>query len=249
MRQLQTRHILLFRILRDSCSFLTRSQIQRILTLSRISTTKTLSWMLSEEYLYRRYRADTFAHYQTPVYCLGKRGWHIVGKPMSEYRDYRLQIEQRSERTFVHTLILFDVILKFTLESEVQRMILSEDRLWQESIDFGNVPDAWIQFRGGEAFIEIDRGTEHERVLKKKFDNYIAFKESGRYERLFPGCSFKVLVFTTSEERIEALERVVSTDDIWLCTLEEFLQEELTHHHWFALQGFYALSVAPKEKM
>jgi len=219
------------------------------LTLSRISTTKTLLWLLSEQYLNRRYRADSFAHFQTPVYYLGKRGWHVVGKPVSEYSGYRLQIEQRSERTFPHTLSLHDVILKFVLESDVKRIILGEEGLWQESIEFGIIPDAWIQYSGGEAFIEIDLGTEHVPVLKKKFDTYIAFKESGRYERLFPGCTFKVLVFTTTEERIEALEQVADTDDIWLCTLEEFVREKLTHQHWFALLGFYALSVTRKKEM
>jgi Replication-relaxation len=249
MRQLQTRQILLFRILRDHCSFLTRRQIERVLTLSRVSTTKTLQWLLSEQYLNRRYRADSFANFQTPVYYLGKRGWHVVGKPVSEYGPYRLQIEQRSERTFRHTLSLHDVILKFVLESDAKRIILGEDALWQESIDFGNVPDAWIQYGGGAAFIEIDLGTEHVPVLKKKLDTYIAFKESGRYARLFPGCPFKVLVFTTTEERIEALERVTTTDDIWYCTLEEFVREQLTHEHWFALLGSYALSITPKKEV
>src|SRR5207244_11413366 len=104
MRQLQMLYILLFRICRDRCSSLTRKQIERVLTLSSIATTKTLLWLLSEQYLNRRYRADSFAHFQTPVYYLGKRGWHVVGKPVSEYSGYRLQIEQRSERTFRHTL-------------------------------------------------------------------------------------------------------------------------------------------------
>ncbi len=86
--------------------------------------------MLTEQYLNRRYRADTFAHFQTPVYFLGKRGWHTVGKPMNAYNDHRLQIEQRSERTFQHTLSVHDVILKFVLESEVKRIVSSEDKLW-----------------------------------------------------------------------------------------------------------------------
>src|SRR5947209_2658177 len=120
MRQLQTRHILLFRILRDYCSFLTRSQIQRILTLSRISTTKTLAWMLKEQYLNRRYRADSFVHFQTPVYFLGKRGWSVVGQPATEYSSYRLRIEQTPERTFRHTLALHSAILKFLMESDVR---------------------------------------------------------------------------------------------------------------------------------
>ncbi len=205
--------------------------------------------MLSEQYLNRRYRADSFAHYQTPVYYLGRRGWQVVGKPGSEYSGHRLQIEQRSERTFGHTLALYDVILKFVLESEIKRIVLSEDKLWQESIDFGNIPDAWIEFGGGGAFIEIDLGTEHIPILKRKFDNYIAFKESGRYQRLFPGCTFMVLVFTMTEERIEALEQVTSTDDIWFCTIGEFLKEKLAHKHWFALRGFHALPVIPTKKV
>jgi hypothetical protein len=249
MRQLQKSHILLFRILRDHCPFLIRRQIQSVLALSRVSTTKTLLWMLSEQYLDRRYRADTFEHFQTPVCFLGKRGWQVVGKPASEYNEYRLRVEQRAERTFDHTLALYDVILKFILESNVRRIISGEDKLWQETIELGNIPDAWIQYGGGAAFIEVDRGTEHVPVLKKKLDNYIAFKESGRYERLFPGCPFKVLVFTTTEERIEALERVTTTDDIWYCTQEEFVREALTHEHWFALLGFYALSVTPKKEV
>jgi hypothetical protein len=182
------------------------------------------------------------------VYYLGKRGWHVVGKPASEYGGYRLQIEQRSERTFRHTLSLYDVLLKFALESDVKRIVPGEQGLWQENIDFGNIPDAWIQYSGGEAFIEIDLSTEHVPVLKKKFDTYVAFRESGRYERLFPGCTFRVLVFTTSEERIEALEQVTSTDEIWFCTMGEFLKEPLDHAHWFALRGFYALpSIGKKE--
>jgi hypothetical protein len=197
--------------------------------------------MLAEQYVNRRYRADTFAHFQTPVYYLGKRGWHTVGKPVKAYSGYRLQIEQSSERAFEHTLLVYDVILKFLLESEVNRIVPSEDKLWQEAIDFGNIPDAWIQYTGGEVFIEVDRGTEHLPVLKRKLANYVAFQESGRYERLFPGCMFKVLVLTTTEERIASLEDLSCSKDIWFCTMEEFVRESLYHEHWFAQSGFYAL--------
>jgi hypothetical protein len=208
-----------------------------------------MSWMLAEQYLNRRYRADTFAHFQTPVYFLGKRGWHTVGKPMNAYNEHRLQIEQRSERTFQHTLSVHDVILKFVLESEVKRIVSSEDRLWHEAIDFGNIPDAWIQFDGGEAFVEVDLGTERPVVLKEKLDKYVAFKESGRYRQLFPDCDFKVLVITTTEERIESLERRTRDADIWFCTMDEFLKENLNHQHWLALHGFHALPATTKKEV
>lgn len=205
--------------------------------------------MLSEGYLNRRYRADTFEHFQTPVYYLGKRGWHVVGKPTSEYPAHRLGIEQRSERTFPHTLAVQDVLLKFLLESDVRRIIRSEDELWRETIDLGNIPDAWIQYGGGEGFIEIDLGTEHAPVFKQKIDRYEAFKWSGHYQQAFPGCCFRVLVITTTDERIEALEKLTTSDDIWYAAMEEFLRERLDHQHWFALNGFYALPVAPKKEV
>jgi len=167
---------------------------------------------------------------------------------MDDYKEYRLQIQRRAEHQMDHRLSIYDVFLKFILEGEVKRIIDSEDRLWQEAINFGNVPDGWIQFGNDGAFIEVDRGTERPIVLRKKVEKYVAFKESG-YRNLFPHCAFKVLVFTTTEERIESLEQTTSSDDIWFCTMEEFLREKLDHAHWFALRGFYALSAVPKKEV
>jgi len=249
MRQLQTRHILLFRILRDHCLFLTRRQIQLVLTLPTNSTNKELLWLLSEKYLGRRYRADTFKHFQTPVYYLGTLGWHVAGNPMDDYKEYRLRIQRRAEHQMDHRLSIYDVFLKFILGGEIKRIIDSEDKLWQEAINFGNVPDAWIQFNNGGAFIEVDRDTERPIVFRKKVEKYSAFKESGGYCSLFPDCAFKVLVFTTTEERIESLQQITTSDDIWFCTMEEFLREQLNHAHWFALRGFYALSAVSKKEM
>ena len=249
MRQLRARHVLLFRSLRDHCSFLTRKQIERIWTLPTNATNKDLLWLASEKYLRRRYRADTFGHFQTPVYYLGELGWQAVGKPADEYKSYRAQVEQRSEHRLDHTLSVYDVILKFNLESTVKRIIHSEAKLWQETIDFGIVPDAWIQFRGGEAFIAVDRDTERPIVLERKFDKYVAFNESGGYSQLFPDCAFRVLVFTTTEERIQSLEQRTRSDDVWFCVMEEFVQEKLSHQHWFAQNGFYALPVAQEKEV
>jgi hypothetical protein len=249
MRQLQTRHISLFRILRDHCLFLTRRQIQRVLTLPTNSTNKDLLWLVSEKYLGRRYRADTFGHFQTPVYYLGALGWQMVGRPMEDYKAYRLRIQQRAEHQMDHRLCIYDVFLKFILEAEVKRIIDGEDGLWQEAIDFGNLPDGWVQVKNNGFFIEVDRGTERPIVLRKKFEKYISFKESGAYHRLFPKCEFKVLVFMTMEERVESIQQTTTSDDIWFCTMEEFLKEKINHAHWFGLRGFYALPIAGQKKV
>lgn len=249
MRQPQEQHILLFRLLNKHFLLLTRSQIQRVLTLPTNSTNKVLLRLVSEKYLERRYRADTFKHFQTPLYYLGPVGWRMAGNTADGYKRYQSQVEQRAERQMDHLLGVYDVLLKFILESEVKRIIGGEDRLWQESLGFGNIPDAWIQFKGGEAFIEVDRDTEAVEVAAKKIENYMRFKQSGAYGMTFRGCIFKVLFITTTEQRIESLEKLVPSDDIWFATMDEFLREPLDHQHWFALHGFYALPPSPKEEV
>jgi hypothetical protein len=229
--------------------FLTRGHIERVLTLDTRSTNRELVWLLRERYLLRRYRADTFSNFQMPLYYLGKLGWHAVGNPLDSYKTYKRGIEQRSERGIEHTLSIYDVLLKFILESEVKRLIGGEDRVWQESIDFGNIPDGWIQFNNGEAFIEVDLHTEWGDALKRKFENYRRFKESGGYRNRFPGCMFMVLVITTTEARIDFMQHLGVSDDIWFCTLDQFLREPLDHAHWFALRGFYALPIAGQKEV
>jgi len=85
--------------------------------------------------------------------------------------------------------------------------------------------------------------------VAQKFRSYMNFKASGGYDRSFPGCPFRVLFVTTTEERIESLQQITPSDDIWFCTKEEFLREKLNHAHWFALLGFYALPDSGKEKV
>lgn len=249
MKQLGQHHFFLFRALAEHCSFLTRRQIDRIWTLPISTTNKELLWLLSQKYVRRRRRSDTFGHFQTPIYYLGELGWQMIGQPSEGYRQYRRQVERRAERALAHTILIHDVFLKFQLETPVKRIIRSEDRLWQDSIGIDIIPDAWIQFADGEAFIEVDRATERPSVVKRKLEKYVAFKESKQYQSLFPGSGFKVLFFTTTEERIESLERIAFSDDVWFCTMREFLREPLNHRHWLALKGFYALSDLGKEKM
>ena len=249
MRQIQTRHLLLFRILRDHCLFLTRRQIQRIFTLAIRSANKELVWLLSKRYLQRKYRVDTISHFQVPVYYLGEAGWSAVGKASERYKAYRADIERRSDRNVEHLLSVYDVLLKFLLETSVKRIIDGEDKFWRESFDFGNIPDAWIQFSGGEAFIEVDRGTERPIVVAEKLAKYVKFKESGIYKLIFRGCGFRVLFVTTNEQRIETLAPLAKTDDIWFATKDEFLREKLGLQHWFAVNGFYALPIAAEKEV
>ena len=144
---------------------------------------------------------------------------------------------------------VYVVFQKVALEAKVKRILSGDDGFWQEWFSFGNTPDGWIEFNGTEAFIEVDLGTERPSVVAKKIDNYIKFKQSGRIALMFPGCTFRVLFITTTEERVESLERLTRSDDIWFATMSEFLKRNLDHRHWLALRGFYALPAAGKKEV
>src|SRR5713101_4541821 len=112
MKQLRTEHNLLFRILKEHCLFLTRRQIQRVLGQPTSSTKRVLIELVSGKYLARRYRGDTFAHFQTPLYYLGELGWSKVGNAGETYRTYKRGVEQRSAWHTDHLLMVYDVLLK-----------------------------------------------------------------------------------------------------------------------------------------
>jgi protein involved in plasmid replication-relaxation len=112
--------------------FLTRKQIERLFTLPTNTTNKDLLWLVTAGYLERRYRADTFAHFQEPVYYLGRIGWQMTGRPAEEFRAYQRRIETRAESDFEHSLAVYDVYLKFMMECKVRRIVTSDDHSWQE---------------------------------------------------------------------------------------------------------------------
>ncbi len=249
MPQLQKGHFKLFRMLNDRFLFLNRNQISRILILPTSTANRWLLWLTKEKYLERRRRADTFSHFQMPLYYLGLRAWRMMGNSPEDYKEYRARIEERADVSLEHLIAAYDVLLKFTLEGNVKRIIQSDDRFWHESLSFEVIPDAWIEYDGGEAFIEVDRGTESREVVIQKLEKYITLEESGRHKILFPGTTFRVLFVTTTEKRIESLEQLTRSDDIWYATMEEFLREPLDHQHWFARLSFYALPLTRKKEM
>jgi hypothetical protein len=152
---IQKSEITLFRVLRDQFLFLTRAQIQRISTLETRSLNLRLQKLVSTGYLSRRYRLDKFEHFQSPLYFLGKRGCELAGMSVEEITKYTDNVRSYAERAIPHLLATYDVLLKFILESKVKQIIGSEDKIWQELINFGNKPDAWIQYDGGEVLWKL----------------------------------------------------------------------------------------------
>lgn len=235
-------------ILRDEVLFLSLPQMEMLLETSKRGANKQMAGLVERKILKKRYRLDTYANFRSPIYCLGVEGCRMIGMSKMDTEKYMTRIRTYSDRALGHLLEVNDVFVKFTLESKVTEWLWHEDDKWF-SIELGLYPDGYVKFeRDGKkysAFIEVDRGTEGLRVLKGKFDKYRYFHQSGAFKKLFGECIFRVLVITTTEERIEKMEGLNSEDNIWFSTKEDFMRESLWTRHWFAKEDYYSLNFTP----
>lgn len=234
----------LIRILRDEVLFVSRPQVQMLLGCNFRRTNERLAKLVEERILRRRFRLDTYDNFRSPMYYLGFEGCRMIGMSKQEIQQYMRRIRDYSDRSVGHLLEVYDVFIKFLLESKVVRWMWHDDDKWF-SIELGLYPDGFVVFEKlgtkFSAFIEVDRGTEDPSVLKGKFDKYRRFQETGAFRKLFGDCRFRVLVTTTTEERIEEMQAQEPMDDIWFATKQEFMRDSLWGRHWLAKYGLYTL--------
>jgi len=238
----------LIRILRDEVLFVSRPQVEMLLDANSRRANERLSRLVEERILRRRVRLDTYDHFRFPIYYLGLEGCKMIGMSKKDMEKYMARIRKYSDRSVGHLLEVYDVFIKFSLESKVTEWVWHEDDKWF-SIELGLYPDGVVKFERDRkkycAFIEVDRDTENVPVLKEKFDKYRYFNDSGAFKRLFGQCIFRVLVITTTEERIGRMEEQNRSADIWFATRQDFMRDPLWARHWFAKEDFYSLEFSP----
>src|SRR5207249_11117071 len=84
-------------------------------------------------------------------------------------------------------------------------------------------------------FLELDRGTEGGGTLQDKIDPYARYAESGLSEKQFAARTFRVLVITTTERRMQGLLKMTesrSPNLFWITTWERFRDSKLLDSYW-----------------
>jgi len=246
--KLSAKEMRLIRVLRDEALFVSGPQLEMLLEMNKRRANERLLKLVGERILRKRVRLDTYNNFRSPIYYLGIEGCKMIGMSKKDMEKYMTRIKNYSDRAIGHLLEVYDVFIKFTLESKVTEWVWHEDDKWF-SIELGLYPDGFVKFEKDgtkySAFIEVDRDTEGLRVLRGKFDKYRHFHQSGAFKKLFGQCIFRVLVITTSEERIEGMEEQNPAGDIWFATKQDFMRNSLWTKHWFAKEDFYSLDFSP----
>jgi len=94
------------------------------------------------------------------------------------------------------------------------------------------IPDGYTEVEGpGQIramFLEADLGTEALRIWRKKTSEYLKLAVSGNFTESFSQPTFRVLVVTNSERRLENIRATVrrSTDKIFWFSTFQFINRE-----------------------
>jgi hypothetical protein len=136
-----------------------------------------------------------------------------------------------------HQLLLNDLYL--ALISGNQGTARSWETFEQPLPQSPVIPDAYFELVNGDSikpvFLEVDRGTEPKKIWKKKVAGYLSFALSGAFERNFKQAQFRVLIITTTEQKLKAIREVVAsqtTKIFWLTTFSDINREGIFAPIW-----------------
>lgn len=105
-------------------------------------------------------------------------------------------------------------------------------------------PDGYFELEGPAGvypmFLELDRGTEPQKVWSRKIQLYLQLATSGEFERMFHRPRFRVLVVAESERRLMQIRRTITLQVhkvFWLTTLNAINHDGLFSVHWLRPVG------------
>ena len=232
---------------------LSRSQIQRLLgfgTATRVNF--RLQKLFHRGYLARHY-LPTLKGSSQAIYGLDRLGLPVAAERLGKDTADLWHPKALHPFFLAHQLAVNDVRIAFELAARAHDhhqllQWLPEEEAYDRFF-FGTswrslTPDAFLRYRVGKqvlaAFVEVDRGTMPNRRFKEKIERYFAYDVSGRYAERYKGQRFRVLVITSSAERLANLKNTaaqVAQRNCWFATLSEIAQNGPLAAIWETVGG------------
>lgn len=186
------------------------------------------------------------------IYCLDRDGVpvaaEILGVPPASI-PWKYKRRDVGPLFMRHLLAVNDVRIAFELaarsNSNHELLLWMDDQETRDKYAWGYgqkvlAPDAYGRYRFGDRvisfFLELDRATMSAKRWAEKVARYQEYGNSGRYEERFGMKLYRVLVVTTTPQRLANL--LASTEErtkraFWFATLEDIRRQGALARIWW----------------
>lgn len=248
---------------------LRQDHIQQLFFSSKSTAQYRLSHLYQHGFLQRHF-LPVYAGWSPTLYTLDKRGIALLRQECGIERVSVWDSENGHE-FLSHTLAINDVRIAITLASqdvdytlvqwkseadlkaEYDRVTITNEKGKQQSISL--IPDSYftIETSQGKAscFLEMDMGTMTVGRFATKIRAYLAYTQSGEYQKRYQTKSLRVLTITTSQTRCinlkAAAESVGGDRRFWFSTKEQTERETVLHSPiWQVIDSTTPLALVPR---
>jgi hypothetical protein len=205
---------------------------------SRATAQYRLERLYDHGFLERKFLTVARGEGRSPtLYILDRRGAEVLRSERGmENLKWWSSSKDLSPLFLEHTLAINDVLVAVIVACRQQGLLLEDwhteheikadydrvnlkDPITGQRTSIAVVPDAVFAFvaadRRHRCLVEVDRGTEKLEDFKQKVRAYIAYHESGQYERRYGGKSLRVLTVVdtrfSGQKRLENLKAATET--------------------------------------
>ncbi len=167
------------------------------------------------------------------LYLLSRKGAAIVGANL-HYLHRRSGLRLIIDPLLEHQLAINTIRVSVCHKPSPEGVAVKCWRTFQSAISslVPLRPDGYFEVQKDSAiypmFLEVDRGTEGQKVWKNKIELYLRLALSGEFARVFGQEQFRVLVVTTSTRRLQTIRQSVAayTDKIFWFGVFEIINRD-----------------------
>jgi hypothetical protein len=240
-------------------------QLEALFFASRSTAQYRLQRLFQHEFLDRQFMAAiSGGPASSPIlYTLGRRGQHILLTEFGISQENIRRFPKKLSWQFIdHLIEINDIRIAVALACQLQGFTLEtwlDEPIFRAKPDYVPLkgkngkeaqkpvyPDGYFCLRvpQGKAhfFLEHDRGTEPRSKFRPQIEVYEAYTKSGLYEARFNTKSLRILIVTTSQERLlnlkEVIKRAGGDRKYWFTTFDQISAATmLTQPIWERIGG------------
>jgi hypothetical protein len=215
-------------------------QLERLFFTSRSTAQYRLQRLYQHEFLDRHFMTvvSTAPAASPMIYTLGKRGAYLLTQEMGFEPTQLRRFPKVIKWQFMeHLLAINEVRVAISLACQAKGFTLEE--YVQVTDGKGKMsekpvfPDGYFRIktpRGtAHCFLEVDRATEQQSKFRPQVEVYEAYVASGQYQARFSPKSMRVLIVTTTSERLQNLKKTVASaggnEKYWFTTFGQVTEE------------------------